>query len=282
MGARILFEPVRRIEFSVTRELKRSFNLFVNDLKELGILLLKDRMVIFVMLSVLILPFVAALAHTVLVFLVQQAFELGTAGVGIFGGIVGIGMLVGAVLLGHIGVRKITLGEIILYALSIIALFFVQYKFGFGSTITMITVAGSVIICRVLIGYYGKRISRGVIILISVGAMAILFSLGPFFINPFFLYVVAFVSGVLFSVIGIAQDTILQEDVLKGIRGRIFATKEFILNSTLLVSALLVGFLSRILDPYPIIHIAGIVLTVVFIAALIIYRSIPYETRSKL
>lgn len=282
MGARILFEPVKRIEFSVTRELKKSFNLFLNDLKELGILLLKDRMVIFVMLSVLILPFIAALAHTVLVFLVQQAFELGTAGVGIFGGIIGIGMLVGAVLIGHIGVKRITLGESVIYALAIIALFFVQYKFGFGSTVTMITVTCSVIICRVLIGYYGKRISRGVIILISVAAMALLFALGPFIINPFFLYVVAFVSGALFSLIGIAQDTILQEDVLKGIRGRIFATKEFILNSTLLLSALLVGFLSNILDPYTIIHIAGIVLTVVFIAALLIYRSIPRETRSKL
>jgi MFS family permease len=191
-------------------------------------------------------------------------------------------MLVGAVLLGHIGVKKITLGEIILYALSIIALFFVQYKFGFGNTITMITVTVSVIICRVLIGHYGKRISRGVIILISVAAMALLFVLGPFLINPFFLYVVAFVSGALFSFVGISQDTILQEDVLKAIRGRIFATKEFILNSTLLFSALLVGFLSNILDPYAIIHVAGIVLTVVFIASLLIYRSIPHETRSKL
>lgn len=282
MGARILFEPVKKIEFSITRELRKSFNLFLTDLKELGTLIIKDRMVVFVMLSVLVLPFVAAVAHTVLVFLVQQKFELGTAGVGIFGGIIGIGMLIGAVLMGHIGKRRITLGELIIYVISMIALFFVQYKFGFGNNVAIGIIGAAVLACRVLMGYFGKRVSRGTIILYSVAALAVSLFVGPFFVTPFFLYVVAFVSGATFSFIGISQDTILQEDVMKGIRGRIFATKEFILNVTLLLSAILVGVLSNFLKPYTIIRFAGIFLLLIFAFAVIIYRSIPYEIRSKL
>jgi len=230
MGARILFEPVRKLEFSLTKELKKSFNLFLADLKELGILITKDRMVVFVMLSVLVLPFVAAVAHTVLVFLVQQQFELGTAGVGIFGGVIGIGMLLGAVLM----------------------------------------------------GYFGRNICRGKIIIFSIAGLAISFFIGPFFVTPFFLYFIAFISGVIFSFIGIAQDTILQEDVIKGIRGRIFATKEFILNVTLLLSAIFVGVISNFVNPYTIIRFAGIFLFLILVFAFFIYRSIPHEIRSKL
>ncbi len=282
MGARILFEPVRKLKFSLTRELKKSFNLFLADLKELGILLTKDRMVIFVMLSVLVLPFVAAVAHTVLVFLVQQQFELGTAGVGIFGGIIGIGMLNGAVLMGHIGKRRISFGELCIYAISIVALFFVQNRFGFGNNVTIGIIAAAVLVCRIVMGYLGERVSRGTIILYSVATLAVSLFVGPFFVTPHFIYVVAFISGVIFSFIGISQDTILQEDVMKGIRGRIFATKEFILNLTLLCSAMLVGIASNFLKPYTIIRCAGVVLFAVLAFAVIVYRSIPYEIRSQL
>ncbi|UCG91668.1 MAG: MFS transporter [candidate division WOR-3 bacterium] len=282
MGARILFEPVRKLKFSLTRELRKSFNLFLADLKELGILLTKDRMVIFVMLSVLILPFVAAVAHTVLVFLVQQQFELGTAGVGIFGGIIGVGMLNGAVLMGHIGKRRISLGELLIYTISIVALFFVQNRFGFGNSVTISIVAAAVLVCRVVMGYFGERVSRGMIILYSVAILAVSLFAGPFFVTPHFIYVVAFVSGAIFSFIGISQDTILQEDVMKDIRGRIFATKEFLLNLTLLCSAMLVGIASHFLKPYTIIRCAGAVLFVVLAFAVLVYRSIPYEIRSKL
>jgi len=72
MGAKTLFEPVRKIDFSLSKELKKSFNTFVSDLTEVGILLLKDRMVIMVMISVFVLPFVSAVAYTVLIFLVPR------------------------------------------------------------------------------------------------------------------------------------------------------------------------------------------------------------------
>jgi MFS family permease len=121
MGARALFEPVKKIDFSLSGELKKSFNTFVSDLKELGLLLLRDRMVILVMISVFVLPFVSAVAYTVLIYLVQQEFGMGTPGVGLLGGIIGIGMLCGAILIGHFG-RYVSRGLILIYSIAVIAL----------------------------------------------------------------------------------------------------------------------------------------------------------------
>ena len=230
MGAKTLFEPVKKVDFSLSQELKKSFNTFVFDLKELGILLIKDRMVILVMISVFVLPFVSAVAYTVLIYLVQQEVGMGTPGVGLLGGIIGVGMLCGAILIGH----------------------------------------------------FGKYVSRGLILIYSIAIIAIFFFIGPFFISPVFLYVIAFLIGIVYSFLGISQDTILQEDVTRGIRGRIFATKEFVANLTFVIWAVMVGVISNVLDPFMIIRFVGIVLSAIVIFTIFIYRSIPYEIRSKL
>jgi predicted MFS family arabinose efflux permease len=133
-----------------------------------------------------------------------------------------------------------------------------------------------------LMGFLGCKISRGWIIISSIALLAVLFLAGPFVVSPFFLYLVALVSGVIWSLVGIAQDTILQEDVIKGIRGRIFGTKEFIVNVTFTLSALAVGVAGSRVAPYTIILIAGIVLLVVAIFAVYLFFNIPKELRSKL
>ena len=230
MGSRALFEPAKKIEFSLSHKLKKSLRVFGDDLKELVGLIVRDRLVIFVMISVFVLPFASAIAATVLVYLIQQQFGLGTAGVGIFGGVIGLGMLAGALLM----------------------------------------------------GFLGCKISRGWIIISSIALLAVLFLTGPFVVSPFFLYLVALVSGVIWSLVGIAQDTILQEDVIKGIRGRIFGTKEFIVNVTFTLSALAVGVAGSRVAPYTIILIAGIVLLVVAIFAVYLFFNIPKELRSRL
>jgi len=230
MGARLLFEPVKKIDFSLSRELKKSLKLFGNDLKELIMLLAKDKVVIFVMISVFILPFVASTAYTVLIFMIQQQFGLGTAGVGLFGGVTGIGMLAGAVVM----------------------------------------------------GMYGRLISRGVIIITSIGALTVCFLLGPFFVSPIFLYIMAFTAGAVFSFISIAQDTMLQEDVLKGIRGRIFGTKEFVINLTFTVCAILIGVASSHFAPYTVLYIVGFVLLAATVLSLIVFNQIPPEVRKTL
>lgn len=230
MGARVFFEPVKKLEFSLFRELKKSLNLFLLDLKELGILLVKDRIVVFVMLSVFVLPFVAAVSYTVLIFLVQQEFGMGTMGVGWLGGVIGIGMLIGGLLM----------------------------------------------------GFLGKNVNRGKLIICSMAVLAVFFLIGSVFVNVIFLYIVSVIAGIVFSIIGISQDTILQEDVLREIRGRIFATKEFIINVTFILCAVFIGIISNNMKPHVIIFGVGVFLCLVTTLALIIYRSIPHDTRTKL
>ncbi len=230
MGKRASFEPVRKVGFSLSHELKKSLNTFINDLKELGLLIARDRMVILVMISVIVLPFVSAVAYTVLIFLVQQEFGMGTAGVGLLGGTIGIGMLCGAI----------------------------------------------------LIGYFGRHVNRGLILIYSIAIIALFFFVGPLFISPLFLYGVAFLIGIVYSFLGIAQDTILQEDVAKGIRGRIFATKEFITNVIFVIWAVMIGVISTFLDPFMIMRFVGLTLVAIVIFTVLIYRSIPYEVRSQL
>lgn len=230
MGARVLFEPAKKLDFSLFGELKKSLNLFLLDLKELGILLVKDRIVVFVMLSVFILPFVAAVSYTVLIYLVQQEFGMGTMGVGWLGGIIGVGMLAGGLLM----------------------------------------------------GFLGKSANRGKLIIWSTAVLAVFFLIGPVFLSVVFLYIISIIAGMAFSIIGISQDTILQEDVLKEIRGRIFATKEFVINVTFMLCAILVGVISHILNPLAIISGIGLILCLVTILAIIIYHSIPHDIRTKL
>jgi MFS family permease len=230
MGTRSMFAPVKKVDFSLSKKLKKSLNAFLIDLKELGILLLSDKMVVLVMISVFVLPFVSAVAYTVLIFLVQQEFGMGTAGVGLLGGIIGVGMLCGAI----------------------------------------------------MIGYFGRHVSRGMILIYSIAVLMISFFVGPFFLSAVYLYVMSFVVGVVYSFMSIAQDTILQEDVGRGIRGRIFATKEFITNVTFLVWAVLVGVVSSGLDPFKIVRFVSFVLLAILVFSIVIYRSIPHEVRAKL
>jgi DHA3 family macrolide efflux protein-like MFS transporter len=230
MGAKMLFDPVKKFEFSLTRELRKSLMTFMNDLKELVIVIAKDRVVIFVMLSVFILPFIALIAYTVLIFLVQQVFGQGTEGVGWFGGIIGIGMLVGGVLM----------------------------------------------------GFFGKYVRRGKIIIAGIAVLAAFFLAGRYFTSAVFLYCMAFFAGVMFSFIGISQDTMLQEDVLKAIRGRIFATKEFVINLTVVISAIVIGVISHYFESYAIIQGVGVFLLLITVAAWFIYRSIPENIRTQL
>ncbi len=230
MGAWIMFEPAAKMGFSLHRELKRSLRVFLLDLKELGELLLRDRVVDFVLISVFILPFSAGVAYTVIIYLIQQEFGMGTAGVGWMGGIIGTGMFTGAV----------------------------------------------------IIGLLGKGMSRAKIIIYSMGILATFFLIGPFFVNPIFLYIIAFISGMVFSFIGIAQDTILQEDVMKGIRGRIFATKEFIVNLAFLLCAVSIGFVSNVLKPYAILRGVGAIIALITILSFFINLSIPVEVRKNL
>lgn len=73
-----------------------ALNKFFRDLRELVLLVFRNRIVAFVLASIAISTFISAVSYTILIYLVQQVLNLGTGGVGLFAGILAIGMIAGA------------------------------------------------------------------------------------------------------------------------------------------------------------------------------------------
>lgn len=73
---------------------------FISDLIELIRLVLHNRIVAFVLASIVISTFISAVSYTILIYIVQQALHMGTSGVGIFAGILAVGMIAGAAAMG--------------------------------------------------------------------------------------------------------------------------------------------------------------------------------------
>ncbi|MGQ9677869.1 MAG: MFS transporter [bacterium] len=71
-------------------------NKLLGELKELLRLVCRNRIVAFVLASIAISTFISAVSYTILIYLVQQVLNLGTGGVGVFAGIVALGMIAGA------------------------------------------------------------------------------------------------------------------------------------------------------------------------------------------
>ncbi|NPV13739.1 MFS transporter [candidate division WOR-3 bacterium] len=73
---------------------------FISDLVELIRLVLHNRIVAFVLASIVISTFISAVSYTILIYIVQQVLHMGTSGVGIFAGILAVGMIAGAAAMG--------------------------------------------------------------------------------------------------------------------------------------------------------------------------------------
>lgn len=202
--------------------LARSFLVLYNDTKELIRLMRGDRVVNIIIASYAIMTFIASVSYTILIFLVQQTLNWGTSGVGIMSGILAIGMILGALVLGifHIKIDKLKL-----------------------------------IIANLLI--YG-----------------ILFSLGPLFISRIFIIVIALLGGIIFSLITVAQNTLLQQEVNSQIRGRIFSIKEFFSNITFIVTAVLIGLVTDFTSYKIVLFGVGIFLILISIIGLIFTRPV--------
>ncbi len=85
----------------------------------------RDRLVAFVMASVMVTTFVSSVSYTVLIYVVQQVLNLGTGGVGIFAGFLAVGMIAGAASMSYIRQRinqpMVVVGSILLYGLMFLA-----------------------------------------------------------------------------------------------------------------------------------------------------------------
>lgn len=77
-----------------------AFHRLFRELAELVRVVGTNRLVGFVMASLVVSMFISAVSYTVLLFLVQQVLHLGTSGVGVFAGILAVGMIAGAAVLG--------------------------------------------------------------------------------------------------------------------------------------------------------------------------------------
>lgn len=98
-----------------------AFVRFFSELGEVFRLVIVNPLVAFVLGSIVISTFISAVAYTILIYLVQQVLGLGTAGVGIFAGILAVGMIAGAVLIGllprNINRPLVVAGVILVYGL---------------------------------------------------------------------------------------------------------------------------------------------------------------------
>ncbi|RKX71503.1 hypothetical protein DRP53_01220 [candidate division WOR-3 bacterium] len=224
MGRKELFEPKQRLGISLHQALKENARKFFSDLKELILLVIKDRLVAFVMLTVIVIPATSALAYTIMIYIVQQELDLGTTGVGWMGGLIGGGMLIGALILGLLK----------------------------------------------------KRFNRGSVIVGVIIFFALLLIIGQFLITislKILLGIIAVLVGVAFSLLSITQDTMLQEDVKKTITGRIFATKEFIVNLSFIISAFTFGYLADYIGYLKVLMSAGVGLIILALVALRLWQS---------
>lgn len=101
--------------------IRHAFRRFFAELAEVLRLVIVNPLVAFVLGSIVISTFISAVAYTILIYLVQQVLGLGTAGVGIFAGILAVGMIAGAVLIGlmpkQIDRPLIVAGVILVYGL---------------------------------------------------------------------------------------------------------------------------------------------------------------------
>lgn len=98
-----------------------ALKIFFTDVREVLKLVVKDKLVLLVMASIWISVFVGGVSYTILIYLVQQVLKLGTAGVGIFSGILAVGMILGALVLGllktTVNKSKIVVFGIMLYGI---------------------------------------------------------------------------------------------------------------------------------------------------------------------
>jgi MFS family permease len=95
------------------------------DLAEVVRVIGRNRLVGFVMASLIVTQFISSVSYTILIYLVQQVLKLGTGGVGIFAGFLAVGMIAGAVSMSFIRKRinqpMVVVGAILLYGLMFLA-----------------------------------------------------------------------------------------------------------------------------------------------------------------
>ena len=110
---------------SISGLVVHAFRQLFIDLAEVVRVIGRNRLVGFVMASLIVTQFISSVSYTILIYLVQQVLKLGTGGVGIFAGFLAVGMIAGAASMTFIRKRinqpMVVIGSILLYGLMFLA-----------------------------------------------------------------------------------------------------------------------------------------------------------------
>jgi MFS family permease len=150
-------------------------------------------------------------------------------------------------------------------------------KMGFGvgtKGVGFVAAVGSIglVLSSMSYGIIGHRISKRMTILISFIVLGVIAALIPLFNSFYALLPLAFIAGLFLSPVFIAQDTILHEIVPEAIRGRIFSTREWLLNLSFGVSCLLVGELTNFFSKQHLLYVAGSLIVIISTTYIILLR----------
>jgi sugar phosphate permease len=132
--------------------------------------------------------------------------------------------------------------------------------------------AAGLVVSSMSYGIIGHRISKRMTILISFIVLGIVAILIPLFNSFYVLLPLAFIAGLFLSPVFIAQDTILHEIVPEAIRGRIFSTREWLLNLSFGVTCLIVGQLTSFFSKQHLLYVAGILVIITSVILLFLIR----------
>jgi len=107
--------------------------------------------------------------------------------------------------------------------------------------------AGGMILGSFLIGTFGSRWDKRQTILLGFVTIGVIMAAFARSFTFLFLAPLAFLGGMILAPVMISQDTLLHEIVPGEARGRIFSTRELILNTSFAITAVLIGILVTVL-----------------------------------
>ncbi len=145
----------------------------------------------------------------------------------------------------------------------ILIVILVQQFLGFGTTgvgkLGALTAFGMAI-GAFFFGTFGDKWNRKNVIIYSFFLLSIMLMIFPFLKKFLYIGILSFLGGLLLSSVTISQDTLLHENVPQEFRGRIFASKELLLNGSFLFLSYPFGILAELIYPAKIIFFNGIIL----------------------
>jgi len=149
----------------------------------------------------------------------------------------------------------------------------VQKEMAWGTSgVGILAAIGSIglLIGAYFMGIFGHHFNLKVLMLfcfILLGGALVVFP----FLNQFWLFVVfTLIGGIALSPLFIGQDTLIHRYADDFVRGRMFSLRDWILNCSFVVGALVIGFLATITEKNFLFIIFGILLAVLAIAGWLI------------